>query len=254
MINNEYTEPHAGFNDEDKENILNNEAPDPTMESEASQKQDAGNSAKRAAGVAAATLAGAASATAAGTYYIHNQEAAEEETDNATPQAEVVEATHPPHSSHPQPEPQPEPQPQPQPEPQPQPQPEPTPQPQPNPVNPEEPTVEILGVEVTHTENGDITLGSVAVDGEEYVLIDVDGGDFDLAWHDANHNQEAEPEEITDISQAHINVNEFVQAAGQNDAMDVPPTDDGNMITNTMDPVNPGEIDYLDPTDATGLL
>lgn len=76
-----------------------------------------------------------------------------------------------------------------------------------------EPDVEILGVEVVHTEYGDMTLGGITVNGEDYVLVDVDGGDFDVAWHDDNHDQQIQETELTDISGDHISVNGFAQAA-----------------------------------------
>lgn len=72
-----------------------------------------------------------------------------------------------------------------------------------------EPDVEILGVEVVNTENGDITLGGVTVNGENYVLVDVDGGDFDVAWHDDNQDNQIQENELIDISDSHISVNDL---------------------------------------------
>lgn len=80
----------------------------------------------------------------------------------------------------------------------------------------EECEVDLLGVDIVYTEVGDVTLGGVTVDGEEYVLVDVDGGDFDIAWHDNNHDMQIQETELIDISGEHISVNDFVQASNQN--------------------------------------
>lgn len=98
-----------------------------------------------------------------------------------------------------------------------------------------EPEVEILGVKVVHTENGDMTLGGVTVDGEDYVLVDVDGGDFDIAWHDDNHDSQMQESELTDIRESHISVDDFAQAANTN-------------FTDT------GEVDYTDTSDMSILI
>ena len=130
----------------------------------------------------------------------------------------------------------------------------PEPAPEPQPVPEPEPEVEILGVEVVHTDNGDMTLGGMTVNGEEYVLVDVDGGDFDVAWHDDNQDQQVQTSELIDISGDHISVNDFAQAAThQNDVYTTDPNE--NLIAeNNMDPMNPGEIDYMDTSDTSGLV
>ena len=116
-----------------------------------------------------------------------------------------------------------------------------------------EPDVEILGVEVVNTENGDITLGGVTVNGENYVLVDVDGGDFDVAWHDDNQDNQIQDNELIDISDSHISVNDFAQAA--NNGNDDNISNNDNLIAeNNMDPMDTGEIDYMDTSDTSGLV
>lgn len=116
-----------------------------------------------------------------------------------------------------------------------------------------EPDVEILGVEVVNTENGDITLGGVTVNGENYVLVDVDGGDFDVAWHDDNQDNQIQENELIDISDSHISVNDFAQAA--NNGNDDNISNNDNLIAeNNMDPMDTGEIDYMDTSDTSGLV
>lgn len=113
--------------------------------------------------------------------------------------------------------------------------------------------VEILGVEVVNTENGDITLGGVTVNGENYVLVDVDGGDFDVAWHDDNQDNQIQENELIDISDSHISVNDFAQAA--NNGNDDNISNNDNLIAeNNMDPMDTGEIDYMDTSDTSGLV
>lgn len=216
------------------------------------------NNGKRVAAVAAGT-ATAGTAAAAGVYFMNNGE--EEPTEEIV--AETVDEPtagdnhtyqepQPQQHSHPAPEPTPEPHP----ATEPQPAPELTPEPEPvvEPVVEVEPEVEILGVEVVHTEDGDITLGGMTVNGEEYVLVDVDGGDFDVAWHDDNQDQQVQASELIDISGDHISVNDFAQAAApQNDVYTTDPNE--NLIAeNNMDPMNPGEIDYMDTSDTSGLV
>ncbi len=116
-----------------------------------------------------------------------------------------------------------------------------------------EPEVEILGVEVVETEDGDMTVGGMTVNGEEYVLVDVDGGNFDVAWHDDNCDMQMQESELIDISDANISVEDFEQAAGCADNVNDASFD--NMIAdNGMDPMDPGEIDYMDTSDTSGLV
>lgn len=117
-----------------------------------------------------------------------------------------------------------------------------------------EPDVEILGVEVVNTENGDITLGGVTVNGENYVLVDVDGGDFDVAWHDDNQDNQIQENELIDISDSHISVNDFAQAANNGNDDNISSNNDNLIAENNMDPMDAGEIDYMDTSDTSGLV
>lgn len=117
-----------------------------------------------------------------------------------------------------------------------------------------EPDVEILGVEVVNTENGDITLGGVTVNGENYVLVDVDGGDFDVAWHDDNQDNQIQETELIDISDSHISVNDFAQAANNGNDDNISSNNDNLIAENNMDPMDAGEIDYMDTSDTSGLV
>ena len=196
------------------------------------------NNGKRVAAVAAGTAV-AGTATASGVYFMNNGE--EEPTEEIVAETVDEPTTGDNHTNQ---EPQPQRHSQPVSEPAPEPQPVPAP----------EPEVEILGVEVVHTDNGDMTLGGMTVNGEEYVLVDVDGGDFDVAWHDDNHDMQVQESELIDISGEHISVNDFAQAAThQNDVYTTDPNE--NLIAeNNMDPMNPGEIDYMDTSDTSGLV
>ncbi len=117
-----------------------------------------------------------------------------------------------------------------------------------------EPDVEILGVEVVNTENGDVTLGGVTVNGENYVLVDIDGGDFDVAWHDDNHDNQIQENELIDISDSHISVNDFAQAANNGNDDNISSNNDNLIAENNMDPMDAGEIDYMDTSDTSGLV
>ena len=210
------------------------------------------NNGKRVAAVAAGTAA-AGTAAAAGVYFMNNGE--EEPTEEIVAETVDEPTTGDNHTNQePQPQQHSQPAPEPTPEPTPEPQPAPEPAPEPQPVSEPEPEVEILGLEVVHTDNGDMTLGGMTVNGEEYVLVDVDGGDFDVAWHDDNQDQQVQASELIDISGDHISVNDFAQAAThQNDIYTTDPNE--NLIAeNNMDPMNPGEIDYMDTSDTSGLV
>ena len=263
MNNNEETVVNNTSTSE-RTTVDNGNRPEVTNPKEAEKGKH--NNGKRVAAVAAGTAAAGTAATA-GVYFMNNGE--EEPTEEIV--AETVDEPtagdnhtnqepQPQQHSQPAPEPTPELQPAPEPTPEPQPAPEPAPQPapepapEPQPVPEPEPEVEILGVEVVHTDNGDMTLGGMTVNGEEYVLVDVDGGDFDVAWHDDNHDMQVQESELIDISGEHISVNDFAQAAThQNDVYTTDPNE--NLIAeNNMDPMNPGEIDYMDTSDTSGLV
>ncbi|MDE7456950.1 MAG: hypothetical protein K2M96_09645 [Prevotella sp.] len=244
-----------------EETVVNNIQKNNSAKKTEETKKAKSNNGKRVAAVVAGTAATAASAAAAGMYFMNNDgEEVEAETLSEEPVAEpaTYSSTHtnPNLQSQPSPEPQPTPEPSPEPEPTPSPEPQPNPEPSPEPdpgVVVTDPDVEILGVEVLHTENGDVTLGGMTVNGEEYVLIDVDGGDFDVAWHDDNHDSQIQETELIDISGDHVSVSDFAQAANHDNADSTNPNE--NLISeNDMDPMDADEIDYMDTSDTSGLV
>lgn len=89
-----------------------------------------------------------------------------------------------------------------------------------------DPEVEILGV--IHGDETGGNVGGMTVDGQEILLLDVDGIDdeFDFAVSDINHDGEIQENEITDISEQHISVSEFEQAANANIVADYSDTPD----------------------------
>ena len=95
-----------------------------------------------------------------------------------------------------------------------------------------DPEIEILGV--TYDEETGANIGSAIIDGQEVVLIDVDGGDFDYLVADTNNDQQITDNEVFDISDQGISVEAFAEAAMTNDAM-YASNDDG-----TTDYVNDG--------------
>lgn len=196
------------------------------------------NNGKRVAAVAAGTAV-AGTATASGVYFMNNGE--EEPTEEIVAET-VDEPTAGDNHTNQEPQSQQHYQPAPEPTPEPEPVPDPVPK------------VEILGVEVVHTDNGDMTLGGMTVNGEEYVLVDVDGGEFDVAWHDDNQDQQVQASELIDISGDHISVNDFAQAAYQNGNASATQSNDNLIAENDMDPMGPGEIDYMDTSDTSGLV
>ena len=249
----------------DEDTVVDNEnkSEEPiSTEGDGSERKSKSNNGPRIAAVAAGATA-AGTATAAGMYFMDSGE--EEEAEEIVAES-VASSNHtnpdpqPEPELTPDPQPEPEPTPEPQPEPEPTPEPEPAPEPQPEPEPAPEPVVEveseveILGVEVVHTDSGDITLGGMNVNGEEYVLVDVDGGDFDIAWHDDNHDMQVQETELIDISSDHISVNDFAQAAHYNGGDTTADSYDNLIAENSMDPMSPDEIDYMDTSDTSGLV
>lgn len=110
--------------------------------------------------------------------------------------------------------------------------------------------VEILGVEVVHTENGDLTLGGVTVNGEEYVLVDVNGGDFDVARRDNNHDMRMQDTEPVDIRDEHVSVKEFAKASIHDDGHSNVGHDDNMRVENGMGQMEYSDVDYVDNVDA----
>ena len=71
-----------------------------------------------------------------------------------------------------------------------------------------EPEVEVLGV--VHDNESGANIGGLVVDGQEVVLIDVEGDEtFDVMGADTNHDQQLSENEFVDISEHHITVNDL---------------------------------------------
>lgn len=85
----------------------------------------------------------------------------------------------------------------------------------------EDSEVEILGVEHVYDDDGnEMVFGSMVIDGEDVVLVDVDGGDFDYAFIDANHNQEIDNGEVYDVSDMHLSVDNVEEQYMEQEGMD----------------------------------
>ena len=91
-----------------------------------------------------------------------------------------------------------------------------------------EPEVEVLGV--VHDDESGANIGGLVVDGQEVVLIDVDGDTtFDVMGADVNGDQQLTQEEFVDISGQNITVNDLGGISNP----------DGSMYAS-----NDNEIDY----------
>lgn len=260
MNNNEETVVDNSQNNEDTV-VDNQKSPNSAnhVEKEAEAKIEKNNKRKRVAAVAVGTAA--AGTAAAGVYFMNKGEENETEDNVSEPVEQAASSSHTnsetqphqhseyTHESQPHSDPTPEPQPQLDPTPEPQPHSDPTPEPQP--VVEVEPEVEIIGVEVVHTEDCDITIGGVTVNDENYVLFDVNSDDFDIAWHDDNHDHQIQATELIDISEAHISVSDFVQAVSNQEEDN---TNDNLVADNDMESINSGEIDNVDTSEASVLV
>ena len=216
-------------------------------------RKDKSNIGKRVAAVTAGAAAVGTAGTA-GIYFMNDEDVATEEIVAEPIEENVVTSNHIAQEPQPSSKSVSEPQLQPASEPKPVPEPAPKPQIESESESEPEPEVEILGVEVVHSENGDMTLGGMKIDGEEFVLVDVDGGDFDVAWHDTNHDRKIQENELIDIRDEHISVDDFVQASEYGND-DYTSDSNGNLMgENNMDPMDPTENDYMDNSDASGLM
>lgn len=80
----------------------------------------------------------------------------------------------------------------------------------------EDMAVEILGIEQVQHEDGSVSnIGVASVNGQAVYFIDVDGQDneFELMATDVNANGNLEENEITDISDQHMQVSQFQEMA-----------------------------------------
>lgn len=82
----------------------------------------------------------------------------------------------------------------------------------------QEPEIEILGV--VHDEESGANIGGLVVDGQEVVLIDVDGDEtFDVMGSDLNSDQQITQEELVDISGQNLTVNDLGGMSMTGDSM-----------------------------------
>ena len=81
-----------------------------------------------------------------------------------------------------------------------------------------DPEVEILGV--IHDSESGANIGGLVVDGQEVVLIDVDGDtSFDVMGADVNGDQQLTQDELVDISSQNITVNDLGGISNPDDSM-----------------------------------
>lgn len=96
-----------------------------------------------------------------------------------------------------------------------------------------DPEVEVLGV--VHDEESGANIAGLAVDGQEVVLIDVNGDEtFDVMGADVNGDQQLSQNEIVDISGQNLTVNDLGGISNP----------DGSMYASN----NSNEIDYTNDT------
>ena len=96
-----------------------------------------------------------------------------------------------------------------------------------------DPEVEVLGV--VHDEESGANIAGLAVDGQEVVLIDVNGDEtFDIMGADVNGDQQLSQDEIVDISGQNLTVNDLGGISNP----------DGSLYASN----NSNEIDYTNDT------
>lgn len=96
-----------------------------------------------------------------------------------------------------------------------------------------DPEVEVLGF--VHDEESGANIGGMLVDGQEVVLVDVDGDEIiDVMGVDINGDDQITQDEFVDISGQHISVNDFGGVSNPN---------------NPLYASNDNEIDYTNETD-----
>ena len=96
-----------------------------------------------------------------------------------------------------------------------------------------DPEVEVLGV--VHDEESGANIAGLAVDGQEVVLIDVNGDEtFDIMGADVNGDQQLSQNEIVDISGQNLTVNDLGGISNP----------DGSLYASN----NSNEIDYTNDT------
>ena len=81
-----------------------------------------------------------------------------------------------------------------------------------------DPEVEILGV--VHDDETGANIGGMVIDGQDVVLIDVDGDStFDVMGADSNGDQQFSPDELVDISGENVTVDDLGGIANTDDSM-----------------------------------
>lgn len=117
-------------------------------------------------------------------------------------------------------------------------------------VKPEDPDVELIGVEDEVLADGSVvTVGAATVNGHNVVVVDVDHDTvFDVAYVDANDNGTIDRGETIDISDSHLTVNEFSHIGGSHTAMETHHEDLASNDVNTGYDDN-GMPDYMNDAD-----
>ena len=82
--------------------------------------------------------------------------------------------------------------------------------------------VHFLGVETHQTDDGqNINIGSMTVDNVQVALVDIDDDQvFDVRIADINDNGEVDEGEVSDISEAGLTVQDFMELSQQEQDMD----------------------------------
>ena len=115
-------------------------------------------------------------------------------------------------------------------------------------VKPENPDVELIGIQDEVLEDGSVvTIGAATVNGHNVVVVDVDhDSEFDVAYIDSDDNGYIDTNEITDISAEHLTVSEFAQIGSDNNTY---PTQT-DLADNDMQIGNEGDMpDYVNDAD-----
>lgn len=86
-------------------------------------------------------------------------------------------------------------------------------------VKPEDPDVELIGVQDQVMEDGSVvTVGAATVNGHNVVVVDVDhDSEFDIAYIDGNGNGHFEDNEVFDITDEHLTVSDFSHSGSHHD-------------------------------------
>lgn len=129
----------------------------------------------------------------------------------------------------------------------PEPQPAPQPQPEPHPENPEEPTVEVLDYQhVSDGQGNEADVAVVSINGQPTGIADTTmDGYANVAFADANGNGQLDEDEVIDVTDQHIAMQPFHDAAPTTAGNDIDPgaDPDNTLVDNGPDYVNDGNVD-----------